>query len=427
MAETLRVPELGENVDSVEVVNVLVTVGDEVEVDRPLVEVETEKASVEIPSTAAGTVTEVHAKVGAQLKSGDPILTLEVAAAAESAPEPVPVPVPETKPPQPEAPPVEAEAPGDRDRDRTPPPAPEPDRVIPASPSIRRFAREVGVDLARVKGSGPRGRLTMEDVKRAAREGLAAAAATPAGPVQQPPMPDFSRWGEVTVEPMTKIRRLTAEQMARAAALVPQVTHHDQADVTDVEAFRKRYAPRVEKAGGALTVTAILVKVVATALRSHPKLNASIDMAAGHVVFKRFVNVGVAVDTEHGLLVPVVRDADSKSLTEIALALSDLASRARSRKLMPDEMQGATFTVSNLGGIGGSAFSPIVNWPEVGILGVSRARMQPTWDGETFRPRLTMPLDLSYDHRLVDGADAARFLRFVCEALEQPLLLTLES
>jgi pyruvate dehydrogenase E2 component (dihydrolipoamide acetyltransferase) len=226
---------------------------------------------------------------------------------------------------------------------------------------------------------------------------------------------------------MSKIRRVTAQNMARAWVTVPQVTHNDVADITALEELRKRYKPRVEAAGGKLTVTAIMVKVAASAVKLFPNVNASIDPGNEEIIFKDYVHIGVAVDTERGLLVPVIRDADHKNITEIAVELDDLARRARDRKLKPDEMQGASFSISNLGGIGGTGFSPIVNWPEVAILGVSRGRIEPQWIDGDFEPRLMLPLSLSYDHRLVDGAEAARFVRWIADALEQPLLLALEG
>jgi pyruvate dehydrogenase E2 component (dihydrolipoamide acetyltransferase) len=241
------------------------------------------------------------------------------------------------------------------------------------------------------------------------------------------PLPDFSKWGEIEIEEMSKIRRKTAENMARAWVEIPTVTHHDEADITTLEGLRRRHAPRVKEAGGTLTWTAILLKVLAGALKRFPKLNASVDMVQHRIIYKKYVHVGVAVDTERGLLVPVIRDADRKNITDISVELDDLATRARSRKLRPDEMQGGGFSISNLGGIGGTAFTPIVSWPEVAILGASRAATQPRWTGDRFEPRLILPLSLSYDHRLVDGADAARFLRWIVEALEQPLLLALEG
>jgi pyruvate dehydrogenase E2 component (dihydrolipoamide acetyltransferase) len=425
---TMRVPELGEGVDSVDVVAVFVKMGDTVEVDQPVIEVETEKAAVEVPSTVAGTITMLHAEAGATLKTGDPIITVSGVGEGEPATdepqeapparplEPTPE-SPEQPSPRPVSAPTPPSAPSQSDSART---------LVPAAPSVRRFAREIGIDLTRVSGTGPGGRISIGDVKAAAHRSLTEAAAGPSGPAPAE-LPDFSAWGAVRREPMTKIRQVTATNMARAWSTVPQVTHHDTADITELEQLRKEYRERVEKSGGKLTLTAIMVKVVASALKVFPTVNASIDLAAKEIVFKDYVHIGVAVDTERGLLVPVIRDADRKNITEISVELDDLASRARDRKLKPDEMQGASFSISNLGGIGGTGFSPIVNWPEVAILGVSRGSVEPRWiDGE-FRPRLMLPLSLSYDHRLVDGADAARFVRWLAEALEEPLLLALEG
>lgn len=295
--------------------------------------------------------------------------------------------------------------------------------AAPAAPSVRRLARELGVDIAQVRGTGERGRISVEDIKSHAKAllsggGLAAPAAA---------LPDFTRWGAVRREPMSKVRRITAQAMTQAWLAAPRVTQYDKADVTDLEAFRKRHARRVEAAGGKLTMTAILLKVAAGALRAFPQFNASLDPAQEEIVFKEYVHVGVAVDTDRGLLVPVVRDVERKNITRLASELADLAERARTKRITPDEMEGGTFTISNLGGIGGTAFSPIVYWPQVAILGVSRSEMQPVWRDGQFVPRLVLPLSLSYDHRLIDGADAARFLRWICEALEEPLILALEG
>jgi pyruvate dehydrogenase E2 component (dihydrolipoamide acetyltransferase) len=294
---------------------------------------------------------------------------------------------------------------------------------------VRRLARELGVDIHQVVGRGTGGRISAEDVKNHARDVLEGAApvTTAAGQPGRLRLPDLTAFGEVERQPVSSVRRLTAESMARAWAVVPHVTQQDRADVTDLEALRKRYAPRVEAAGGKLTVTAIVLKVVAFALRRFPKFNAALDLENQEVVLRRYVHIGVAVDTERGLLVPVVRDADRKNITEIAVELNDLAERARSKKLAPGEMRGSGFTVSNLGGLGTTYFSPIVNWPEVGILGVGRAQTEVTWREGGPVPRLVMPLSISYDHRLIDGAEAARFLRWVAEALEHPLLLALEG
>jgi pyruvate dehydrogenase E2 component (dihydrolipoamide acetyltransferase) len=423
---TMRVPELGEGIESVDVVAVFVKVGDEVEVDQPVIEVETEKASVEVPSTLSGKIVKLHAEAGAALKTGDPIITVSgptsgrPAARAETAAPPL-SPKPETEAEPEPAPTVERTAP------TAPTRAIESTRtLVPAAPTVRRFAREIGIDIMQVSGSGPGGRISIDDVKAAAHRSLSRPAAVPEEQAA-PRLPDSSVWGPVRREAMTKIRRVTAANMARAWTTVPQVTHHDLADITELEQLRKQYRGRVEQSGGKLTLTAILVKVAASALKVFPTLNASVDQAASEIVFKDYIHVGVAVDTERGLLVPVIRDADRKNITQISIELDDLASRARDRKLKPDEMQGASFSISNLGGIGGTGFSPIVNWPEVAILGVSRGTVEPRWiDGE-FRPRLMLPLSLSYDHRLVDGADAARFVRWLAEALEEPLLLALEG
>ncbi len=433
-------PELGEGVEGADVVKILVAPGDRVEAGQGVVEVETEKASVEVPSDASGVVTVIHVAEGARVGSGAPLLTLR-GQRKTSANETRPT-VPEA--PAPAGPAVEAApkaAPNPVEASPSPEPAargprrgepvaplwagsPGPARRVPAAPTVRRFAREVGVEITEVRGSGPGGRISIDDVKDHVRHRLVR---SDRGPLATAQLPDFSRWGEITYEPMTSVRRLTAETMARAAQLVPQVTQHDLADITDLEEMRSLYRARVEAAGGKLTLTAILVKVAATALRVFPQLNASIDVENQRIILKSSVHVGVAVDTERGLLVPVIRDADRKSITTLARELDDLATRARSRKITPDEMQGASFTISNLGGIGGTGFSPIVNWPEVAILGVSRGRMQPEWRDGQFVPRLMMPLSLSYDHRLIDGAEAARFTRWIAEALERPLLMALEG
>jgi len=433
----VRLPELGENIDGADVVKLLVGVGDRIEEGQGILELETEKATVEVPSSAVGVVQAVHVAEGDRIRSGAELVTVRGRAGAggtgssaseaaappaergaevlDAAPEPPAVtPAPAPAPPAAEPAPVAPLWSG----------SPVPHKRVPAAPSVRRFAREVGVDIAEISGTGPGGRITSEDVKEHVKAQLVR---SPGAPYQAPSLPDFSRWGEVTFEEMTSVRRITAEQMARAWRTVPQVTQHDLADITELEELRALYRERIEARGGKLTLTAVLVKIAAAALRVFPNLNASVDMENHRIVRKGYVHIGVAVDTERGLLVPVIRDADRKSIATIARELDDLAQRARNRKLGPDEMQGASFTISNLGGIGGTGFSPIVNWPEVAILGVSRGRIQPEWKDGDWRPRLMMPLSLSYDHRLVDGADAARFTRWVAEALERPLLVLLEG
>jgi pyruvate dehydrogenase E2 component (dihydrolipoamide acetyltransferase) len=297
---------------------------------------------------------------------------------------------------------------------------------VPAAPSVRALARQLGVPIQQVRGSGPGGRISRDDVKAHVKRLLdrpGGVATATAGAT----LPDFSRWGKVRREPMNAVRRATASGMARAWTNVPHVTQFDHADITQLESMRRGFNQRPEAQGRKLTVTAVVVKLVASALRRYPEFNASIDPAADSVVFKEYVSVGIAVDTERGLLVPVVRDADHKSLVQVVEEITDLAERARSKKIQPDELQGATFTVTNLGGLGTTHFSPIVNWPEVAILGVGRAETRPLWTEGEFQPRLILPLSLSYDHRLIDGANAARFLRWIAEALEHPLLLLLDG
>jgi pyruvate dehydrogenase E2 component (dihydrolipoamide acetyltransferase) len=296
------------------------------------------------------------------------------------------------------------------------------------------FARELGVDVTKVTGSGSGGRISEEDVKKFVKSVLAAggpatgasttAIMTTGAP--RPQLPDFSVWGEITREPMSKVRRMTAGQMEISGA-IPTVTHHDKADITRLEELRKSWAKKADAAGVKLTVTAIAMKVAAAALRKFPQFNASIDMQSGEIIFKKYVHLGVAVDTERGLLVPVVRDVDRKNIIEISKEMQELAEKARSKKIMPDDMQGASFTITNLGGIGGTAFSPIINSPEVAILGISRGSIEPVYIDGSFQPRMMLPLSLTYDHRIIDGADAARFVRWISEALEEPLLMALEG
>jgi pyruvate dehydrogenase E2 component (dihydrolipoamide acetyltransferase) len=303
----------------------------------------------------------------------------------------------------------------DINRGTRPPAEPANERpAAPAAPSVRRLAREIGVDINEVSGSGPSGRISTDDVKAYAKR-IVAGGATAGAARAVAPLPDFSRWGAIERQPIRAVRRKTAEHLSEAWTAIPHVTQHDLADVTALEELRKKHAKEVEAAGGALTVTSIAVKVAAAALRVFPQFNTSIDLAA------------VAVDTDRGLLVPVIRDADSKSIVQLSVELSQLAEKARSRKIALDEMQGGTFSISNLGGIGGTAFTPIVNLPEVAILGISRARIEPVFKDGFFAPRLMLPLSLSYDHRVIDGADGARFLRWIVDAFEQPFLLALQG
>ena len=418
-------PELGESIESGDVVQVLVAVGDEITAEQSVLELETDKAVVEVPSPVSGSVMAIHVAPGDKAAVGQLIVTLETDGATATNN----VPSPAEAEPEPSAPPAPVEAPVAETSSPPAPTAPAARSGAPAAPSVRRLAREVGVDIHEVPGSGPGGRVSADDVKRYARrrqsqEPVTAPAA--AAPVA-PPLPDFRRWGDVERRPMSNVRRLTADQMTRTWATVPQVTQYDQADITELEQLRQKYAPKAVAAGGRLTLTAIALKVIAAALKRFPQFNASVDMATHEIIYKQYYHVGVAVDTDRGLLVPVIRDVDSKNLIALAVELTELAERARSRKTSLEAMQGGTFTITNLGSIGGTGFSPILNAPEVAILGMARSRIEPVYTDGQFAPRLMLPLSLSYDHRLIDGADGARFLRWVVEALSQPFLLSLEG
>ena len=428
MSNPLNLPPVGENIDGGDVVKVLVKSGDTIAVDQPLLELETGKATVEVPSPAACRVESVRVRPGDKIKVGDPILDLADGSAAPAAMAPATAAPPAA--PTPAAPP-QALAPPPPEPSVEPVPAAPRTRPVPvaAAPSVRRFAREIGVDVEQVVGSGANGRVSIDDVKKHARQINTGRRIQGHCALVAVPLPDFSRFGPVHKEAMTKLRVTAAEHLSRAWATIPHVTQHDRADITEIEELRKRFAARAEAAGGKLTVTAILLKVVAAALKVFPKFNASLDMSGREIVFKKYYHLGVAVDTERGLLVPVIRNADQKNIVQISVELGAMAKKARDGKIAPDDLQGGTFTITNLGGIGGSYFTPIVNAPEVAILGVGRSAMEPVCarDDGVCRPRLMLPLSLSYDHRLIDGADGARFLRWVVEAIEEPMLISLEG
>lgn len=447
MATEFKLPELGENIKTGDLVRVLVSPGKPVKQDQPVLELETDKATIEVPSTVSGVVQEVFVKDGDKLQIGQLIFTVDGDNGKQVAPPPPASVTPAGKPAPPEkaatqapvapvtpaphaAPPQSAKA----------PPAPaaptpsapveshdveEPHVLAPAAPSVRRVARETGVDINEVRGTGPGGRISAEDVMHFARDIIRGGAA--GGRPTGAPLPDFRKWGEVEPRAMSAVRRKTAERMAQAWSMVSAVTQYDKADVTRLEELRKQFAGRVEKAGGKLTVTAIALKVAASALKVFPQFAASVDMARSEIIYKKYCHIGVAVDTDRGLLVPVIRDVDKKNIIQLAAELAQAAEKARAKKLSLDEMEGGVFTITNLGGVGGTNFSPIVNYPEVAILGMSRAATEAVYINERFEPRRMLPLSLSYDHRLIDGADAARFLRWIVEAFEQPFLLPLQG
>jgi pyruvate dehydrogenase E2 component (dihydrolipoamide acetyltransferase) len=445
MASEIKLPELGENLEGGEVLDVRVAAGDTVTEGQPLLEIEAEKSTVEVPSPMAGRIAELRVKKGDQVKVGETVCLIEGADGQrnggpktaperkkpkeQSEPEPV-KPFQRSggrEPVEAEGAPVPAKAPPPPTGDghgKPPPPrpaaAPSGEKLVPAGPATRRLARELGVDLHRVTGSARGGRVTPEDVRAFVRQiASAPAGARPAAP----PLPDFERWGPVERVALEPVRKRTAEQMSLSWSLVPHVTQHDQADITDLDAFRRQQ----KEQGAKLTVTAFVLKAAAILLRQFPQFNASLDAAAGQLVQKKYYHLGVAVDTERGLLVPVLRDVDKKSVFQLAQELTDIAERARQKKLAADEMRGGTFTITNLGGIGGTGFTPIVNYPEVAILGLSRARQEPVVRDGQVVVRLMLPLSLSYDHRVIDGADAARFARRLAEMLENPLVMLLHA
>jgi pyruvate dehydrogenase E2 component (dihydrolipoamide acetyltransferase) len=447
------IPELGENVAGGDVTRVLVKAGDALKKDQPVLELETDKATIEVPSSVEGVVQELKVKPGDKVKVGQLVLTVDAsakpappsgAAAGSGAAATAGKPADPATAKQEDL--AGAEQPPGEEANITPskvvdigrgaparPAAaasagaavPSGGGLVAAAPSTRRTARELGVDITQVEGTGPGGRISVDDVKAYARGVLTGASGAPATRVASQPLPDFSQWGEVEVQPMRNIRRVTAERLSAGWAATPLVTQCDKADITELEKLRQKYAKQAEKAGGKLTITAIALKVIAGALKQFPQFNSSVDMAGQAIVLKKYVHVGVAVDTDRGLMVPVLRDVDKKGIVQLSVELAQFAEKTKAGKLAPAEMQGGSFTISNLGGIGGTYFTPLVNAPEVAILGMSRAVMEPVWNGSAFEPRLMMPLSLSYDHRVIDGADGARFIRWVCEAFEQPFLLSL--
>lgn len=436
MTTEIKLPELGENIVKTTIIGVLVGVGDVVAKDQGVLEVETDKAIIEVPSEVAGTVTAVHVQEGQEIEIGHLLLTVEESEAAETAPAapaekaaPAARPAAQPAAQEPETPaPATAPAAPTAEEPAAPPPASESTpaseaELVAAAPSVRRFARELGVDVSDVTGTGPYGRVTMDDVKTHVR--VAASSATPRSAAQ--PAGESTRWGPIQREKMSNVRRATARAMGDSWSTIPMVTQFDRADITELEQMRKQYGPRAEAAGGKLTPTAIILKVIGAALKRFPNFNASIDIDSEEIIYKQQVHVAVAVDTDRGLLVPVIRDVDQKNVITLSAELNAIAQKARDRRLSLDDMQGAGFTISNLGGIGGTNFTPLVNGPEVAILGVARANMEPVWIDGQFTPRLMMPLSLTYDHRLIDGADGARFLRWVCEALRKPFVLMLEG
>jgi pyruvate dehydrogenase E2 component (dihydrolipoamide acetyltransferase) len=441
-----KLPELGENIHQGDLVRLMISPGAQVSEGQPVMELETDKAVVEVPSSLTGIVKDVQVSQGDTIKVGQVIFTLEPGATSQSTSQ---------KPSRAEDVHDHARAAfqaviqseGKTEEQALPPDQPQAapaatfsmplhlDRAagvehrgpVPAAPHVRRLARELGIDIHNVPGNGPGGRISENDVKLHAKGLLSAGAGTASTHVKQPALPDFGKWGKIERVSMRGVRRKTAEHMWEAWSAIPHVTQQDKADITELEQLRTKFGPKAAEAGGKMTVTAIALKVCASALKIFPQFNASIDMEKEEIVYKQFINIGVAVDTDRGLLVPVILVVDKKIIVELAAELTGLSKKARDKKLSPADMEGGTFTITNLGGIGGTGFSPIVNYPEVSILGLSRSSMEPVWMENKFEPRMVLPLSLSYDHRLIDGADAARFLRWIAEAFEQPFLLSVQG
>jgi pyruvate dehydrogenase E2 component (dihydrolipoamide acetyltransferase) len=438
----IKVPDIGDFSD-VPVIEVLVAAGDTVSADDSLVTLESDKATMEVPSPSAGIIAELNVAIGDSVSQGDIVAVLEAEdsgdAPADESPtvlpeqEKKPADVPPYKPaPPPPAPALSAPGAGPR---QSPPvslgaDATMPDKVPYASPVIRAFARELGVDLYRVTGSGRNGRIQRDDVTAFVKAVMAGAvvAPQPGLPFDLPDAPevDFTRFGGIEKQPLSRIRKISGKNLHRNWLSIPHVTQNDVADITAMEAFRQAHKKQAAEQGYKLTPLVFLIKACVAALREYPQFNASLDPDGEHLVLKKYFNIGIAVDTPDGLVVPAIRDCDSKNVLQLAQDLSEVSQRAREKKLTPQDWQGACFTISSLGGIGGTSFNPIINAPEVAILGVSRSRMEPVWEGETFQPRLMLPLSVAYDHRVIDGASAARFARFLAQFLENEANLSLD-
>ncbi|MGH7884831.1 MAG: 2-oxo acid dehydrogenase subunit E2 [Thermodesulfobacteriota bacterium] len=457
-----KLPELGEDIKEGSVVNVFVSPGDKVTKEQSLIELETDKAALEIPSPADGVIKEVLVSNGDTVLIGQVIVKIDDGSSGDTKSDDKSKDKKDSR---------ESEKNLKKKKETKKESSNESDEIeekkkkerkdekekniesditesesakleenevtkedssdsndsipVPAPPSVRRLAREIGVDISAVTGSGPGGRIQEDDVKSYAKSLLSESSVSSSGKIDIK-LPDFSKWGGITVEEMSNVRKLTAEHLSRAWT-APHVTQCDKADITELENIRKQNKDKVKNAGGSLTMTAIIIKIAASALIKFPKFNCSIDMKSKKIIYKNYINIGVAVDTERGLLVPVIRDVDKKNIIDISIELGDLSQRARNKKIKPDELQGNTFSVTNVGGIGGTYFTPIINQPDVAILGITRSSLEPVYINNNFEPRLMMPVCLSYDHRIIDGAEAARFTRWFCEAVEQPFNIMLEG
>ena len=427
--KTITLPDIGD-FDQVDVIEVLVNEGDSVEVDDSLITLESDKATMEVPSPYAGTITRMLVKEGDKVKEGDPIAEIEVAEAgegeSETAESSAEAPVSEeseekaTPAPASQAPSESVTAPAATSAEEKPVNAQPMGARFHASPAVRAYARVLGVDLSQVQGSGPKGRILKEDVQKYVK-GILQSATTmaPASGAGIPPikLPDFSQFGEVETVELSRIKKLSGKHLHACWLNVPHVTQFDEADITELEAFRKGLKTQAEKQGLRITPLVFIMKAVVAALKQFPNMNASLAEDGEHLIVKKYYNLGIAVDTPNGLVVPVVRDVDQKGIFELSRELMEISQKAREGKLGPKDMSGGTFTISSLGGIGGTNFTPIVNAPEVGIMGVSKAKMQPVWNGSEFEPRLILPFSVSYDHRVIDGAEGVRFTQTIARYL----------
>lgn len=394
-SQDIAVPDIGD-ASNVDVIEVLVKVGDEIAVDQPLITLEGDKATMEVPASAAGTVTEMVVKVGDKVSAGDVILKVASAAPTKASAPAASVSSAPATPAAQSAPAAKPAAPVASSGE------------VYAGPAVRRIAHELGIDLRSIQGTGNRGRITKDDLKRSLNQGGGAGVGG-LSIIAQPKV-DFAKFGDVEVEPLSKIKKLSGANLHRNWVSIPHVTQFDEADITDMEAFRKAHKVEAEKHGVKLTPIVFIMKAVVKCLRAHPTFNASLDASGENLIMKKYFHIGVAVDTPNGLVVPVIRDVDKKSLFQLAIELAAISRKARTKGLSMAEMQGGCFSISSLGGIGGTAFTPIINAPEVAILGVSKAATKPVYAGDSFVPRLMLPLSLSYDHRVIDGAEAARFI-----------------
>jgi len=476
MTTEFKLPELGEDIETGDIINIMVTVGDSVTKEQPLMEIETDKAVIELPAPIDGSIKELHVKKGDNIKIGQLLVTFDeissdlnkeeqdlnltkikqdqvkndtvkitgekenehdestpITSETEEEGKVISMSRPEEKPNDG----IEIEKKLGSDQDNIISISRQEEvesnddnkiEIIPASPSIRRLAREIGVDLKRVKGSGTGGRITQEDVKEYSRNSLTNKKEYKADNKSDAGLKEIEsrKDKDIVIEPMNRVRIIIADRLSDSWK-APHVTQHDKADITEIEQFRKDYGEEVKKAGGKLTMTSIITKIVSHALIKFPKFNCSIDMDRKEIIYKNFYNIGIAVDTDRGLLVPVIKDVNKKNIVEISKELTDLSERSRNKKVSVDELQGSTFTISNLGGLGGTYFTPVIYSPNVAILGMSRSNFEPVYINEDFVPRLMLPFSLSYDHRIIDGADAVRFLRWIIEALEKPFKILLNS